>query len=228
MVSGNFAFLTTTLPLVYDDCRRAESSLTTDPRSACFYSRRAIEELVGHLYDVLALPPPYKDDLAVLTNDAGFENVTGNGINAKLNLIRKLGNTAVHQAQAIPAHAALSVLRELFHVTIWAAFRYSLHPGSVPTGAQFDPALAAKAAPLSREERSGSRRSSPHKTRRTPRRWPRRMTWLCGEGCRDRGAPAADPRRSAGHRRGRPARLLRGRDPRPVHRPCCSTKPGGT
>ena len=47
MVSGNFAFLTTTLPSVFDDCRRAESYLTTDPRSACFYSRRAIEELVA-------------------------------------------------------------------------------------------------------------------------------------------------------------------------------------
>lgn len=43
---SNFAFLRTTLPSAYGDCARAESYLTSDPRSACFYSRRAIEELV--------------------------------------------------------------------------------------------------------------------------------------------------------------------------------------
>ena len=152
LLVGNFDFAKTTLPTVHTDCARAESYLTTDPRSACFYSRRAVEELVGHLYDVLALPVPYKDDLAARTNDAGFKAVTGNGINQKLNLIRKLGNTAVHDTKPIPAHAALSVLRELHHVVVWAAFRYSPTPQAVPTQAQFDPALAAKAAPLSREE----------------------------------------------------------------------------
>src|SRR5690349_8403490 len=105
IVTGNFGFLHQTLPSVHDDCRRAESYLTTDPRSACFYSRRAVEELVAHLYDVLALPVPYKDDLAARTNDAAFKAVTGNGINAKLNLIRKLGNTAVHDLKPIPPHA---------------------------------------------------------------------------------------------------------------------------
>lgn len=149
---GNFEFARRSLPRVHSDCARAESYLTTDPRSACFYSRRAVEELVAYLFDLLALPVPYKDDLAARTNDAAFKAATGNGINQKLNLIRKLGNTAVHDTRPIPAHAALSVVRELHHVVVWAAFNYSTTPQSVPTRAQFDPALAAKAAPLSREE----------------------------------------------------------------------------
>lgn len=50
--------LRVTLLSVHVDCARAESYLSSDPRSACSYSRRAVEQLVGHLYDVLALPQP--------------------------------------------------------------------------------------------------------------------------------------------------------------------------
>jgi type I restriction enzyme R subunit len=149
---GNFDFVDATLPTVHGDCARAESYLASDPRSACFYSRRAVEELVAHLYGVLTLKPAYKNDLAARINDAAFKATTGVGIGQKLNLIRKLGNRAVHDQQPIPSHVALSVLRELHHVMVWAAFRYSANPQAVPTQAQFDPALAAKAAPLTREE----------------------------------------------------------------------------
>jgi type I restriction enzyme R subunit len=149
---GNFDFLRAEWPGIHADAARAESYLTTDPRSACFYSRRAIELLVAHLYDVLELPLPYANDLSARINDTAFKRVTGLGITAKLNLIRKVGNTAVHQSNAIPPQAAVDTLRELFHVIVWAAFRYSTSPQAVPTGAQFDPALAAKAAPLSRAE----------------------------------------------------------------------------
>jgi type I restriction enzyme, R subunit len=149
---GNFDFVRDALPLVHADCARAESYLSSDPRSACFYSRRAVEVLVGHLYDVLGLPLPYRDDLAARINDSAFKVKTGNGINQKLNLIRKLGNTAVHEIRPIPPQVALRVLRELHHVIVWAAFHHSASPQVVPTGVQFDPALAARAAPLSREE----------------------------------------------------------------------------
>ncbi|WP_281712432.1 arabinosyltransferase domain-containing protein, partial [Dermacoccus nishinomiyaensis] len=52
---GNFDFIKAEWPVIYDDCARAESYLTNDPRSACFYARRSIEVLVNHLYDLLAL-----------------------------------------------------------------------------------------------------------------------------------------------------------------------------
>ena len=66
----NFDFVRTTLPSVHADCARAESYLSSDPRSACFYSRRAVEELVWHLYDLMALRLPYQDDLSARINDA--------------------------------------------------------------------------------------------------------------------------------------------------------------
>lgn len=149
---GNFDFAKRALPSMYNDCARAESYLISDPRAACVYARRVAELLVAYVYDVAALPAPYKDDLAARTNDPAFKVKTGNGINQKLNLLRKLGNTAVHETKPIPGPVALQALRELYHVVVWAAFHYSTSPQAVPTGTQFDPGLAAKAAPLSHAE----------------------------------------------------------------------------
>ncbi|GAA4808870.1 DEAD/DEAH box helicase family protein [Tomitella cavernea] len=149
---GNFDFLAAPWPAIHEDCARAESYLTTDPRSACIYSRRAAELLVGYLYDLRGLAAPYKDDLAARINQPEFKALTGNGINQKLNLLRKLGNTAVHAETPIPPRAAAHALTELHHVMVWAAFRNTTDPQSVPTGSRFDPALAARSAPLSRAQ----------------------------------------------------------------------------
>ncbi len=151
-MTSNFDFVKKTLPAVHADCGRAESYLSSDPAAACFYARRAIEQLVGHLYDVMGLPAPYQNDLAARINDAAFKAKVGVGIAQKLNLIRRIGNTAAHEGRPIQPQTALQVLRELFHVVVFAAFRYSTDPQGVPTSKQFDPSLAAKLAPLSRSE----------------------------------------------------------------------------
>lgn len=149
---SNFSFVQAVgWPEMHGDCIKAESYATSDPRASCVYSRRAVEHLVNYLYDLLALPIPYKDDLAAKINDAKFKSKAGIGIATKLNLIRKLGNAAVHEAQPIPSRAALNALRELHHVMLWAAFRYSMKPQVVPMKSAFDPQIAAKAAPLTRQ-----------------------------------------------------------------------------
>ncbi|MCK0111885.1 DEAD/DEAH box helicase family protein [Ornithinimicrobium sp. F0845] len=149
---GNFDFVRQTLPSVHNDCARAESYLSSDPRSACFYSRRVVEELVGYLYTVLSLPIPYRDDLAAKINDAAFKAKVPQGITQKLTAIRRIANTAVHENRQIRPDVSLAVLRELFHVVVWTSYHHSPQPNVVPLEAQFDPTLAAKAAPLSREE----------------------------------------------------------------------------
>lgn len=149
----NFAFLKVVdWPEIYTDCAKAESYATSDPRSACFYARRTAEQLVEFLYDILNLPVPYKDDLSARINDTAFRAKAGQGIAQKLNLIRRLGNTAVHDPRPIPPRAALDALKELHHVMVWAAFHYSTNPNAVPLKAVFDPALAARSAPLTRED----------------------------------------------------------------------------
>lgn len=149
---SNFGFVRETHPDLHEDCARAEAYLASDPRSAVFYSRRVAEHLTEHLYALLALRQPYRNDLAARINDAGFRAKVGPAIPAKLNIIRKFGNRAVHQGEVIRSEEALAVLRELFHVMVWAGFHHSPRPDIVPTSAQFDPALAARRAPLTPAE----------------------------------------------------------------------------
>ncbi|NPC97852.1 DEAD/DEAH box helicase family protein [Nocardioides sp. zg-DK7169] len=151
-MSSNFNFVALAVPAVHADCVKAEAYLANDPRSACFYARRAVEGLVGYLYDLWELPLPYTDDLAARINDAGFKQRVGTGMAAKLNLLRKLGNTAVHRSQPIAPGVAFDALRELFHVMVWASFHHSPARDQVPTQAQFDPALAPQQAPLTVNE----------------------------------------------------------------------------
>ena len=42
-MTSNFDFVGTAMPSVHADCVKAESYLANDPRSACFYARRAVE-----------------------------------------------------------------------------------------------------------------------------------------------------------------------------------------
>lgn len=149
---GNFDVIKHEWPELHADCVRAEASLTNDPRTACFYARRVAEQLVEFLFDLQRLARPYRTDLAALINDDAFVRLTGPAIRAKFDLIRKVGNRAVHATQPIAPNLALQVLRDLHHVVLWAAHRFSSTPGRVPVHAPFDPQLAAKAAPLSRAE----------------------------------------------------------------------------
>ncbi|RYP84230.1 DUF4145 domain-containing protein [Nocardioides guangzhouensis] len=149
---SNFDFIKTVWPEVHTDCVRAEGYLASDPRTACIYARRGAEQLVGLIYDVDRLPVPYRDDLSARINEPAFQRRVGVGIGQKLNLIRKLGNRAVHDVQPLPPRVAVDVLRELHHIVVWTAFRYSTDPAAVPTGAVFDPKLAGQNTPLSRAE----------------------------------------------------------------------------
>ncbi|MGY1552774.1 DEAD/DEAH box helicase family protein [Microbacterium sp. A588] len=149
---GNFDFVRQTLPHVHDDCVRAESYLISDPRSACFYSRRVVERVVDYLYEVLSLDGPYRDDLSAKINDAAFKSRVPAPIAQKLNVIRRLSNTAVHDTRQIGADVALAVLRELFNIVVWASYHHSPRPDIVPLQAQFDPKLASAATPLSPED----------------------------------------------------------------------------
>ncbi|HNM98042.1 MAG TPA: aromatic amino acid lyase, partial [Marmoricola sp.] len=151
-MGSNFDFVQRTVPSAHDDCARAESYLISDPTTACIYSRRAVERLVAHVYAVRGLSEPYQLDLAARINDAAFGAEVGHGITRKLNLIRRVGNQAVHEHRRIAPQNALTVLRELFDVAIFVSYRYSSHPGAVPTQARFDSSLAKSRTPLSRAE----------------------------------------------------------------------------
>jgi type I restriction enzyme R subunit len=58
---GNFAFLRAGWPDIYDEALHAERLIHHDPRTACFYARRAIEITARWMYDKdSSLSEPYK------------------------------------------------------------------------------------------------------------------------------------------------------------------------
>ena len=87
-----------------------------------------------------SLNSPYKADLSAFLFEPSFKVLTGPALHAKMDVIRKQGNAAVHGARAVPPVDALAVLRELFHVLFWLARHYGRNAAQRP-----DPALQFRA-----------------------------------------------------------------------------------
>ena len=67
---SNFAFLQAEWGLVFEAASKAEHHAHSDPRSSCFYARRALELAVAWLYTHdKALKLPYQDNLSALIHE---------------------------------------------------------------------------------------------------------------------------------------------------------------
>ena len=150
---SNFAFLRAEWPALFAETARAERNGVMDPRACCFYARRCLELTVGWLYDAdRTLQQPYRDDLSARLFEPTFRALVGHDIQAKMDLIRRQGNTAVHKTTPVTANESVPVLGQLFHVLFWLARNYSRDPANVPPASQqFDPALVPR--PVSPEVR---------------------------------------------------------------------------
>ncbi|MCE7797355.1 DEAD/DEAH box helicase family protein [Sphingobium sufflavum] len=125
--ADQFAFLTA-FPFIADHVTMAERQALSDPRGAAVHCRLAVEALMVWLYDHdSALKRPYGDHLAALIAEPSFHALAGTMIRTKIDLIRKIGNRAAH-AGPFAASQSVSALRELFHIGIWFATRYSENP----------------------------------------------------------------------------------------------------
>ncbi|OZV77898.1 restriction endonuclease subunit R [Micromonospora echinospora] len=140
---SNFAFLRAEWPDLLDEALRAERLAVADPRGSCFYARRTLELALGWLFDADGtLRRPYRNDLSAKIHEPTLRNLVGNTIQAKMNIIRKQGNRAVHERTPVTDKDSLPVLRELFHVTYWIARHYTRDRAQVPPNAlAFDPGL---------------------------------------------------------------------------------------
>ena len=152
---SNFSFLRAWPDLAIESAR-AERATFADPRAACFYARRALELAVHWLYDAdRSLTRPYKDDLAAMLFEPSFKNAVDGRIRAKMDLIRRQGNRAVHDRGPVKADTALGVVQELFHVMFWLARTYAPEPADAPhPSLVFNPAPIPR--PLTAEQRQAS------------------------------------------------------------------------
>lgn len=126
----------------------AAAGVYTDPRTACFYARRALELAVSWAYKSDAsLRLPYQDNLSALIHDPTFKAVAGEAVFSKARVIKTLRNKAVHSHHPIQQFDALTAVRELFHVSFWLARTYAR--GAKPDAALvFDADALPKTAPV--------------------------------------------------------------------------------
>jgi type I restriction enzyme R subunit len=149
---SNFGFIRDEWPELYEVCQRAESYVVTDPQAAGKYARSAIEALVEYLFvEVFGLPEPYRSDLNARMNDNQFKLRTS-VVNGKMNIIRRVGNDAVHEKRKLSGREALELLRHLFDVVVWTVKHYSTFPDAAPLGSQFDVEIVKRRAPLTAEQ----------------------------------------------------------------------------
>ncbi len=155
MPSSNFRFLALEWPDVFESAAKAEGLVHGDPRAACFYARRALEQGVHWIYKHdRALKVPYQDHLSALIHEPSFRDTVGSAVFAKVRLVKDLGNLAVHDQKPVRPHDGLTATRELFHFAFWLARSYArrLKP---PDGLAFDLTLVPQGpavAPQTREQ----------------------------------------------------------------------------
>lgn len=152
MTPSNFSFLQPDWPELLAEAKRAEAAALADPRTACFYARRTLELAVVWLFQAEGgrggvLQLPYKQDLAAFLSEPSFVQLVEPAMRTKMDVVRRLGNQAVHQARAVPAQDAQHALRELFHIAFWLARKYAKKVSDRPdTALQFRPELLPKPA----------------------------------------------------------------------------------
>ncbi|MHB1798478.1 MAG: DEAD/DEAH box helicase family protein [Vulcanimicrobiaceae bacterium] len=144
-----FDFLEREWPTVHEAAGKAAAAVYADPRTACFYARRALELAVAWAYKHdAALNLPYQDNLSALIHEPSFKITAGEAVFNKAKVITTLGNRAVHSHRAIPPDDALVAVRELFHVTYWLARTYGRAVRPAP-GLAFDATKLPRSMPAS-------------------------------------------------------------------------------
>jgi type I restriction enzyme R subunit len=143
---SQFTFLEREWAAVFEAASKAETAVHADPRTACFYARRALELAVSWAFKHdLGLRLPYQDNLSALIHDPSFKQTAGEAVFSKARVINTLGNRAVHSHRPVPEADALAAVRELFHVSYWFARTYG-RTGRPAPGLTFDPAALPQPA----------------------------------------------------------------------------------
>jgi len=147
----HFTFLQVEWPAIFAASTKAEAAVHPDPRTACFYARRALELAVAWLYKHdSSLQLPYQDNLSALIHEPTFKALVGEAIFSKARIITRLGNQAVHSPKPIQQLDALAAARELFHVGYWLARTYAREARPEP-GLTFSSETLPTAVPLPKQ-----------------------------------------------------------------------------
>ncbi|MFE2353111.1 DEAD/DEAH box helicase family protein [Streptomyces parvulus] len=130
---SNFGFLQAEWPDLHREAIHAERLAHADPRASAFYARRVLELTVAWLFEVDdTLKLPYRRDLAALIAEPTLVRVAGPAVRAKMDVVRRQGNIAVHRKTPVTPQDAVRTLTELFHVLYWMARTYTRDQTQLP------------------------------------------------------------------------------------------------
>ena len=139
---SNFSFIPAQWANLARAPQEAEQHVYGAPLYAAMLCRKSLEEWVRWMYEHDAdLVMPYDTTLSSLMHGQGFKNVVAPNQFNQINLIRKLGNTAVHTSAKIKPREALYALQLLHGFIGWVVQVYSEEKTSV---AKFDESLITK------------------------------------------------------------------------------------
>src|SRR5438034_7618293 len=144
----NFGFLQIEWPPLFADAQKAETLVIPDARTACFFARRTLEQIVAWLYKSdPSLKLPYQDNLSTLIHEPSFKATVGQKVFVKAKRIKDLGNLAAHSPKPLAQTDSMVAVRELFHICFWLARTYGKN-NKPPDGLAVDPPLPLRTSPV--------------------------------------------------------------------------------
>ena len=139
---SNFSFIPTHWANIAQTPKEAEQHVYGAPLYAAMLCRKSLEEWVRWMYEHDSdLTLPYDTSLSSLIHEQCFKNVVAPMQFNHINLIRKLGNAAVHTNAKIKPQEALYALQLLHGFIGWIAMVYS---EIMPEFDSFDEAIIPK------------------------------------------------------------------------------------
>ena len=132
-------------PEAHEAAVAAEASALGDPRVACFQARRALEIVVGWMYEYdQKLILPYHTELSALINEPSYINQVGNTVFYKAKLVKDMGNHAAHETNKLSIDNSVYAVKELHHICYNFVKRYKTK--GVPSESVFDESLLPPAS----------------------------------------------------------------------------------
>lgn len=109
-----------------DTAISAEKLISIDPAACTINCRRAMEFAIKWMYSVDAeLTMPYQDSLITLMHTEEFRSIVDDDLWKRLDLIRRLGNSAAHSSKKISFDEAKLCLKNLFIFMDFVAYCYA-------------------------------------------------------------------------------------------------------
>lgn len=115
--------------LIYEAAVEAEKNVYSAPRTSLFYSRLTLERTVNWLYsNDDYINKPERDDLYNLMYEQTFRENLSPSLFKPIDLIRRLGNLAVHSEQKVTKNESFTAFENLFQFLNWLQRYYSDTP----------------------------------------------------------------------------------------------------